>query len=41
MTTEKAILIYFFYRSVAVLGKFYCAFMGQLREDAFVDKTEV
>jgi hypothetical protein len=33
--------IYFFYRSVAVLGKLYCAFMRQLREDAFVDKTEV
>ena len=34
-------VISFFYRSVAVLGKLYCAFMGQLREDAFLDKTEV
>lgn len=34
-------VISFFYRSVAVLGKLYFALMGQLREDAFLDKTEV
>ena len=32
-------VISFFLQECCCLGKIYCAFMGQLREDAFLDKT--